>query len=612
MRNRVLLAAGTLAAFVPTLLLAQQRPAPAPTPPAQRPAQQPAQRPAAQPAARPAARPAAQAVAQPVHPLTAHREHTWELTAGVGAFVAPQGLSATGKTEVMPGGTLRVGYNLNESWNISVGTGLGFGKSGTSSSGTYLTPGADITWTPNINAKTSPFILVGVGLLNQSSPSANAFGGQVGVGLRHMIGEDLALRIEGGMTVAQLRSVTTAGGIATVGLSYFAGGRKAVASVGVNPKMPTLASLNATQQLSASAMDSHGKPLVGRVVTWSSSNNAVATVSSTGLVTAKSNGSANVTASSEGVSGTVGVTVAQMAATLASAPANAALAAIGQTQQFTATAQDANHSPIANPSVTWTSSDPTVVSVNASGLATAAKNGTARITAATANGRTAIATVTVAQATASVAVTPAAPPTITTANGTAQFAAQAMDANGNAIAGKTFAWSSDAVGVATVSPTGLATAVGNGTANIAASVDGKSGAGKLTVALPVKGVPVVPMVPLPATNATLVLKNVTFRPNRAVLLPEAMVDLDQLATAIKATPNSKWEIGGYTSSRGTAARNKVLSQQRADAVKAYLVSKGVPAASLTAMGYGAQHPIASNRTAAGQRQNMRVEIKRLQ
>ena len=91
-----------------------------------------------------------------------------------------------------------------------------------------------------------------------------------------------------------------------------------------------------------------------------------------------------------------------------------------------------------------------------------------------------------------------------------------------------------------------------------------------------------------------------------------MAELDKIAIAIQAVSNAKWEIAGYTSSVGAAARNLRLSQARANAVRAYLESKGVPAASLTAVGYGAQHPVASNKTAAGRAQNMRVEIKRLQ
>jgi len=607
MRNRVLLAAGTLAVFVPTLLLAQQRPA-QPAQPAQRPAQQPAQRPAAQPAQRPAAQPAA-------HPMMArmpspHREGSWELTAGVGAFVAPQGFSATGSTEIMPGGTLRIGYNLNEMWNISVGTGLGFGNSGPSkSSGTYLTPGADITWTPNINAKTAPFIMAGVGLLDQSTPSANAVGGQVGVGIRHFLSDALALRIEASATVAQLRSVTTAGGIATVGLSYFAGGRKVLTTVAVTPGAVTLASLGQTQPLSARALDQKGNPMEGKVIRWSSNNPAV-TVSQTGVVTAARDGSATISATSEGVTGTTMVTVARTAASVLVTPATATLAAIGATQAFTATAKDANNNQLMGPAFTWTSSDARVATVDASGNVTAVSNGTARITAAT-GGRNGSVTVTVAQATASVGVTPATSQ-LSAAGATSQLSAQAMDANGRPIMGKTFTWTSDATGVATVSATGLVTGVANGAAHVMATADGKSGNATVTVAIAPKGAPPVELPTLPTAGAAMVLKNVNFKQNSAVLLPAAMADLDKVAIAIQATSNSKWEIGGYTSSRGTAAVNLRLSQRRATAVKAYLQSKGVPAASLTAVGYGAAHPVASNKTRAGQAQNMRVEIKRLQ
>ena len=604
MRNRVLLAAGTLAVFVPTLLLAQQRPA-QPAQPAQHPAQQPAQHPAAQPAQHPAAMPA--------HPMammpSPHREGSWELTAGVGAFVAPQGLSGTGSTEIMPGGTLRVGYNLNQMWNISVGTGIGVGKSATTSSTAYLTPGADVTWTPNINAKTSPFIMAGVGVLYQKNPSANAFGGQVGVGVRHMIGDALALRVEAGMTVAQIRSVTTAGGIATVGLSLFVGGAKVLTTVAVTPGVATLASLGQTQQLAARALDQKGTPMVGKVIRWSSNNPAV-TVSSTGVVTAVRDGAATISATSEGVTGTANVTVSRTAASVVVTPATANLGALGATQALAAVAKDANNNPLTGPAFTWTSSNPSVATVDASGTVTAVGNGTARITAAT-GGRNGSVTVTVAQMTANVGVTPATAQ-LSAAGATSQLAAQAMDANGRPITGKTFTWTSDATGVATVSATGLVTGVANGAAHVMASADGKSGSSTITVVIAPKGAPPVELPTLPSAGASLVLKNVNFRSGRSELLPAAKTDLDKIAIALQAVSNAKWEIAGYTSSVGTAARNLRLSQQRANAVKAYLVSKGVSAASLTAVGYGAQHPVASNKTAAGRAQNMRVEIKRLQ
>ncbi len=451
--------------------------------------------------------------------------------------------------------------------------------------------------------------MAGVGLLYQKNPSANAFGGQVGVGVRHMIGDALALRVEGGMTVAQLRSVTTAGGTATVGLSLFVGGRKVLTTVAVAPSVVTLASLGQTQQLSARTLDQKGSPMVGKAVRWSSNNPAV-TVSPTGLVTAARDGSATISATSEGVTGTTNVTVARTAASVMVAPATATLAAIGATQAFTATAKDANNNPLTGPAFTWTSSDSRVATVDAAGAVTAVGNGTARITAAT-GGRNGSVTVTVAQATASVGVMPATSQ-LSAAGATTQLSAQATDANGRPITGKTFTWSSDATGVATVSATGLVTGVANGAAHVMASADGKNGSATVTVVVAPKGAPPVELPALPTVGQSLVMKNINFRLGSAVLSPAVKADLDKIAIAMQAVANSKWEVGGYTSSRGVAAANLRLSQRRANAVKLYLQSKGIPAASLSAVGYGAQHPIASNKTRAGQAQNMRVEIKRVQ
>jgi len=555
------------------------------------------------------------------------REGSWELSVGVGgtyldrqvqALIGQGGVANPGR--IVPGGVVRLGYNLSDMWNLSVGTGVGY-----ASSATVIEPFAGITWTPNLNARTSPFITLGGGVTSVSWKGYRAtsqYGGHLGLGLRHMLGETLALRLEAREQYEKFSTNAFPNaayeGIGTVGFSWFLGGRKAaVASIVVNPPTVMLESLGATEQLSASPMDGRGRPLAGRAVTWTSSNDSVAAVSATGLVAAAGNGAATITAASEGATGMVSVTVAQTEATLAVAPDNAALTALGQTQPFTATAQDANNNPMANPSVTWSSSDATVASVNAAGLATAVKNGTATITVAAANGRTAAATVTVAQAPASVAVRPPTA-TISRAGRTIQLAAQLLDANGSPIAGKTFTWTSDAPGVATVSPTGLATAVGNGTAQIAAAAEDKTGSATLTVALPV--VVARPQVRVdttraalvPAVNATLVLRNVVFRPNSARLPPEALADLDSVAAAMRAIPNARWEIGGHTSSMGDAAKNQSLSQRRALAVKAYLARQGVPAASLESVGYGSSRPLVSNATAAGRRQNMRVEIKRLQ
>ena len=598
MRNRVMLAAGTLA-ILPTLLFAQQRPA---QQPAQRPAQ-PAQRP---PAAQPAPRPAPAPVRATT---TGARDGTWEFTASVGAVVVDQQL---GTSQVAPGGVVRLGYNLDKMWNISVGTGVGFASAKAAPSSTLLMPFAAVTWTPDINKVTSPFVTAGVGGTYDSFTGGHItaqYGVHVGAGVRHMLNENMALRVEGREQYEHFAEFSNSvfNGTATVGLSWFFGGKKILTHIAVSPASATLASLHQTQQLSATAHDQKGRAMAGKMFEWRSSNPAVATVSPSGLVTAVGDGSATITARSETVTGTANVMVSRSAANIAVAPATVTLSALGATQQLTASAKDPGNNPIANAAFTWTSSAANVATVSPSGLVTAVGNGTARITGTSA-GKTAVATVTVAQMTASVNVTPATS-SLTAAGATSQLAAQAMDANGRPIGGKTFTWTSDAAGVATVSGAGMATAVANGVAHVSAASDGKTGSAIVTVVIATKA---APPIELPAVNASMVLRNVTFRANSAVLLPAATADLDKVAITMQGLPNSKWQVSGYTSNVGAAARNLRLSQQRADAVKTYLVSKGVPAASLTATGFGAQNPIANNRTAAGRRQNMRVEIKRLQ
>ncbi|MES2883846.1 MAG: OmpA family protein [Pseudomonadota bacterium] len=106
----------------------------------------------------------------------------------------------------------------------------------------------------------------------------------------------------------------------------------------------------------------------------------------------------------------------------------------------------------------------------------------------------------------------------------------------------------------------------------------------------------------------MTLGDVLFATGRADLKPGAMERLSKLAGFMLKYPDRAVVIEGHTDSTGSAATNQALSERRADAVKAYLISQSVPSASVTTIGKGKDVPVAENTTATGRQQNRRVEI----
>jgi len=120
-------------------------------------------------------------------------------------------------------------------------------------------------------------------------------------------------------------------------------------------------------------------------------------------------------------------------------------------------------------------------------------------------------------------------------------------------------------------------------------------------------------VPAPAPAAApapkkLVLEGVNFDHDKASLREDAYPILDQAAAGLKAWGEVKVEVDGYTDSKGKDNYNLKLSQRRAEAVRNYLISKGVAADRLTAKGFGETRPVADNKTAEGRFKNRRVEL----
>lgn len=104
-------------------------------------------------------------------------------------------------------------------------------------------------------------------------------------------------------------------------------------------------------------------------------------------------------------------------------------------------------------------------------------------------------------------------------------------------------------------------------------------------------------------------RNIFFDVNSDKILTKSNQSLDEVAQILMENEALSLIIAGYTDNAGRAAYNLELSQKRADAVRNYLIKKGIAADRLSAKGYGQENPVADNSTAAGKARNRRVELK---
>jgi len=239
--------------------------------------------------------------------------------------------------------------------------------------------------------------------------------------------------------------------------------------VDISPSTLTLDAIDATAALTASAVDEYGNAISSRSFTWTSLNANIVSVSSTGVVTARMAGSTQVQATLDNVTAMTDVTVAPTPAQITLSPASAQLTAVGNTAQFQAASRDRNgHSITLQPSdYTWSTVDPVVATVDAAGLVRAVGSGSTQVRAAVGN-VSGNAQVTVTQTADSLAVAPRLD-TLSTAKPSRQLTAVAYDDNHQVIQNPTLTWTTADATIATVSTTGLVTAVANGTVIIRVS-----------------------------------------------------------------------------------------------------------------------------------------------
>ncbi|HEX7242628.1 MAG TPA: Ig-like domain-containing protein [Longimicrobiaceae bacterium] len=263
-----------------------------------------------------------------------------------------------------------------------------------------------------------------------------------------------------------------------------------VAALSIRPDSVTL-EVGRQRTFFATATDVQGNTLSGREVTWTTSNAQVAAFASGGsLVTALAEGTATITATSEGVTATATVRVvpptSAHVATVRIQPDSLALA-VGSTGDFNAVALDAQGNVLTGRTVVWTSANSRVASVGAGGSVTGVAQGATQVTA-TVEGVAATASVRVFRV--PVAQVRIQPDSLVLAPGsTGAFTATALDAQGNALAGRTVVWTTSNTGVAALGSGATVTAVAQGTATISATVEGVTASASVRV-LPPPSVPV--------------------------------------------------------------------------------------------------------------------------
>ena len=238
---------------------------------------------------------------------------------------------------------------------------------------------------------------------------------------------------------------------------------------------PAMLVVGREDTVKASPVTAAGAAIPGKSVAWASSNTALVTVSGAGVVRAVAPGTATISATVDGVIGTVAITATDPSLASLSVSAPPALFYVGQTAQLTASGRDSVNAPLALRSVEWATSNAAVATVSSTGLVRGVTAGTATITATgtTIFSKTATATVTVQLVPVAKVVFNPPPDTLLHLRQPMQLSATAYDSADNVLA-RPITYTSSNVNVALITVDGAVNAFNYGPVTVTASAGGKS------------------------------------------------------------------------------------------------------------------------------------------
>ena len=247
--------------------------------------------------------------------------------------------------------------------------------------------------------------------------------------------------------------------------------------------------LTTSRQIGAQLIGPNGESVAGRVVTWSSSNTTIATVTNTGLVSAVSVGTVTITASAGTKTATlrVRVTGEPVFSVRITPQVPVQVVRLGQTFQLSAACLNTAGTVLPGRTIRWTSGNPSVASVNSQGLVAGVALGTASVTAEC---ETRTATITIQVTLVAVTSVVITPPGLTMFVGAQQqLAVTVKDSANNVLTlqNRSVIWTSDNLPIAVVSNAGVISGLAQGTANVQVIVDGVASA---PITVTVNNVPV--------------------------------------------------------------------------------------------------------------------------